>query len=100
MSIGGEPLPAVNGNYDGASFYLIARDTGAWHRLADYSYSYVSSGVYTLRSDTYESLMIPGEYDLLFRRNYDSSYNTVSATGINSTQLNGLRILEACIVVE
>ena len=100
MTMGGQALPAKNGNYDGAAFYLKAKDTGAAHYLAGFSYRYVSSGNYALRSDTYDSKLIPGTYDLLYRRKWDSTYNTVTITSGTSSQLNGYRILQSNVVIK
>ncbi len=99
MTLGGNPLPPKNTTYYGGSFYLKAKDTGAAHFLASYSYNRISTSNYTLAGDTYDSRMLPGTYDLLYRRNWDSKYNTVTLTNGTDTQLNGYRILKTNVVI-
>jgi len=98
ITLGGQPLPASYKNYDGGDFYLVAKDTGAWHSVASYSYWY-ASGSYLLHGDTFATRMVTGVYDLVYRRYWDRTSNFVTITDAADTQVSGLRVLQQNIVV-
>ncbi len=100
ITLGGAALPSTNTNYDGADIYLVAKDTGAAHYIGGYSYQYQSSGNYTLRTGTYGGKVLAGNYDVLYRRYWDSTYNTVSRTLLTDTHVAGYRILVPCGAVQ
>ena len=100
ITLAGAALPPTNTDYDGADIYLVADDTGAAHYIGGYSYQYASSGNYTLRTGTYGGKVVTGIYDVLYRRYWDSTYNTVSRTPLSATHVAGYRILEPCGAVQ
>ncbi|WP_170229912.1 hypothetical protein [Polyangium fumosum] len=99
ITLGGAPLPATNNDYDGADIYLVAKDTKAAHYLGGYSYQYQSVGVYSLIPNTYGGKVVAGVYDVLYRRGWGSSGNTVSRTLSTATHVNGYRILAKDVVI-
>src|SRR5690606_19896366 len=84
VTLDGAPLPAMQASaYLGdATLYAIARDTGTRHVLGYIDYEYSSSG-YVLRpqSRTLDARLVPGVYDLLYRRYQSSSSAYGSSTG-------------------
>ena len=99
ITLGGSALPATNTDYDGADIYLVAKDTGAAHYIGGYSYQYASSGNYTLRTGTYGGKVLAGTYDVLYRRYWDSKYDTVSRTTPGATHVAGYRYLKRDVVI-
>ena len=95
ITLGGQPLPAQS-FYGGATFYLKAKDTGAMHSVASYSYSGAN---YTLYGPTWTASIIPGNYELWYRKNWDSQYNTVSTTSMGDPNPNGMRIIDANVTI-
>ncbi|MDC3954859.1 hypothetical protein [Polyangium jinanense] len=95
ITLGGQPLPATS-YYAGATFYLKAKDTGALHSVAYFNYS--GSG-YMLNGPTWTASLLPGEYELWYRKNYDSQYNTVTATSVGDPNPNGMRILSKSVTI-
>ena len=49
--------------------------------------------------DMYAARLVPGTYDLLYERGYDSGSNYVNALGTGDTFVNGSRYLRRCVVV-
>jgi hypothetical protein len=96
ITMGGQPLPATNGYTTGTTLYLKAKDTGALHQLAYFSYSGVSNGLY---GPTFTARLVPGTYDLVYRRNWDSTYNTVSSTDAIDKLPGGMRVLQTDVVI-
>ncbi|UQA60087.1 hypothetical protein [Polyangium aurulentum] len=97
ITMNGAPLPATNPGYSTTtSFYLRARDTGAMHVLASFWYSGAS---YTLYGPNFTSKLVGGTYDVLYRRAWDSQYNTVGDTVANDKIPNGMRLLGSCYTV-
>jgi slime mold repeat-containing protein/EGF domain-containing protein len=94
VTMGGQPLPATNPFSYTTTLYLRAQDTGAYHGLAYFSYSSNLSGPY------FTSRLLPGAYDLVYRRNWDSVYNTVSSTVSTDLIPNGYRVLSTNIVIQ
>ena len=84
VTLGGAPLPATQASADlgDATLYAIARDTGTRHLLGYIDYQYSSSG-YVLREDsrTLDARLVPGVYDILYRRFQSSSDDYGSSTG-------------------
>src|SRR6185503_14026139 len=74
--------------------YLRSQDTGALHSLAYFYYSNNLYGPY------FTSRLVPGTYDVLYRRNWDSTYDTVSNTSANDAVPNGYRVLVTDVVVQ
>ncbi|MBK9259650.1 MAG: hypothetical protein IPM54_07390 [Polyangiaceae bacterium] len=95
ITLGGQPLPPMS-YYSGATFYLVADDTTAMHSAAYFNYS---GGNYSLNGPTWTSSLLPGVYDLVYRKNWDSEYNTVSATSVGDPNPNGMRMLGTCLTV-
>lgn len=92
ITLAGGALPSTNTDYDGADIYLVAKDTGAAHHVGGYRYSY-SSGSYVLAPDYYGGKVLAGVYDVLYRRYWDSQYDTVSRTTSDKTHVSGYRYL-------
>jgi len=97
ITLGGSALPATNNDYDGADIYLVAKDTNAGHHIGGYSYQYQSAGVYVLSPNTYGGKVITGTYDVLYRRGWGSSSNTVSRTLVTEKHVDGYRLLDRCM---
>src|SRR5262249_29873069 len=94
VTLAGQPLPTSNPASFTTTLYLRAPDTGAWHQLA---YFYHTSG--GLWGPYFTSKILPGTYDVLYRRDWDSTYNTVGSTDVTDKIPKGLRILDACVAV-
>jgi hypothetical protein len=95
ITLGGGPLPAQS-SYGGATFYLKAKDTGAMHSVASFNYTGAN---YTLYGPTWTSSLLPGNYELWYRKNWDSTYNTVSSTSMGDPNPNGMRIIDANVTI-
>jgi hypothetical protein len=100
ITMNGGPLPAQFTDYTGGDLYLVARDTAVPHYIGGFRYNYQSSGVYVLAGDSYAGRVLPGTYDLVYRRNCgpkpsDSCYNKVDS-GLGP-MVNGYRVLAACV---
>jgi len=95
ITLAGQPLPAQS-YYGGATFYLKAKDTGALHTAASFTYSGAN---YNLSGPTWTNSLIPGDYELWYRKNWDSTYNTVSSTSMSDPNPNGMRILDANVTL-
>jgi EGF-like domain len=98
ITLGGQPLPATNTDYDGADIYLVAKDTGAAHHLGGYRYSY-SAGSYVLTQDYYGGKVLSGTYDVAYRRYWDRQYDTVSRTTSDKTHVAGHRLLKKDVIL-
>ena len=76
VTLDGAPLPATQAiaHLGDATFYAVARDTGTRHVLGYVDYEY-SGGVYALRADsrTLDARLVPGVYDILYRRLHSAS---------------------------
>ena len=100
ITFDGLPPPDLGTYSDEAAVYLVSRDTGAWHRLGSVDYRWnASTGRDELYSHTFATRMIPGTYDLLYRLQYDSDWNTVRRTPADEGHLYGLRVLRRGVVI-
>jgi len=90
------PLPATNTYGISTSMYLRSRDTGAWHELSYFSYNGAGN---TLYGPTWTSKVVPGLYDVLYEREYQSSSNLVYDTDPTDKIPHGLRYLGVCVNV-
>src|SRR6185503_140654 len=87
VTLGGQPLPPTNVYGVGTTLFARALDTGAWHQLATFNYTGVSS---TLYGPTFTTKLVPGVYDILYTREWDSQYDTVSSTDATDKIPHGL----------
>jgi hypothetical protein len=94
VTLAGQPLPTSNPSSLTTTLYLRAPETGAWHQVA---YFYHTSG--GLWGPYFTSKLVPGTYDLLYRRDWDSTYNTIGSTDVTDKIPKGLRILDACVTL-
>jgi hypothetical protein len=102
VTYNGAALPPTNvGDLPDATLILVARDTSARQRIGYVRWRYVSGGTYALTADSsmYSARLLPGTYDLLYERGYDSSTTYVNTLATNDTFVNGSRYLRRCIVV-
>jgi len=95
VTLGGMPLPA-NSYYSGATFYLKSKDTGALHSVAYFNYN--GSG-YSLTGPHWTSGLVPGDYELWYRKNWNSTYNTLDNTPTDDPNPNGMRILDPAVTL-
>ncbi|NJM91263.1 MAG: hypothetical protein HC863_03180, partial [Myxococcales bacterium] len=72
---------------------------GARQRIAYVRWRYSTGGVYRLTADSgsYTARVIPGLYDLVYERAFDSSTSYVSSLSTGDTFVNGRRVLRAGI---
>jgi hypothetical protein len=97
ITMNGQPLPATNPPYSTTTaLYLKARDTGAMHEFSHFQYT---GNSYTLYGPNFTSKLLPGMYDLYYRREWNSQYNTVNDTAPNDKIPNGMRLLGTCLTV-
>ncbi len=102
ITYNGAALPAMNvSDLPDASLTLVARDTGARQRIAYVRWRYVSGGTYRLTADsgTYTTRLLPGTYDLVYERGYDTSTTYVNTLATGDTFVNGRRVLRAGVVI-
>jgi hypothetical protein len=100
ITLNGEPLPATltqPTSWD-VDLYAVSRDTGARHPIAFVEYVYQSTGTHTLRagSGAVATRLVPGTYDLLYRRGETSTAGLLSLTDPTDPFAHGLRTLGAC----
>ncbi|MBI2393664.1 MAG: hypothetical protein HYV09_29065 [Deltaproteobacteria bacterium] len=99
LATGAIPATSKGGDVD---VFLVNKATGSRQRIGGPKYSYSGSG-YVLVSGTnaYSTLVMPGTYDVLYRRgwNYAASGNWVYTTTAGDTLADGDRILQRDVVV-
>jgi hypothetical protein len=99
-------LPLVSDAYENGVLWLRARDTAKLHRLA--LIDWTRNGSYpsytrTATSDHFASTLVPGAYDLLWQRAWQSSGDFVSEQTLTPTVdpvVNGYRVLQTCVLVK
>ncbi len=106
ITMGGATLPMVTDNYENGVLWARARDTGLLHRvrLVDWT----SNGSYpnytrSAGADTINTTLIPGAYDLLWQRAYQSSGDYVEERVLSPTAdpvVNGYRVLNPCVLIQ
>ena len=75
---------------------LLAGDTTAMHAAVSFT---CSGSNYNLYGPTWTASLLPGLYDLIYRKNSDRQYDTVSTTSMGDPNPNGFRELGACLTV-
>jgi hypothetical protein len=100
ITVGGAEIPPGNETSGSMLLYLVSQDTGAWHTLASVRYG-GCCGNYTLTvaDRDYRTRVMPGTYDLLYRRAYSAADGTSSQTDQTDALVNGLRYLRRDVVV-
>ncbi len=106
ITLNGATLPLVSDAYENGVLWLRARDTAKLHRLA--LVDWTRNGSYpsytrTATSDHFASTLVPGAYDLLWQRAWQSSGDYVSEQTIAPTAdpvVNGYRVLQACVLLK
>jgi len=102
ITLGGGPLPSTRPDSNGdITLYAVARDTGARHTLGYIRYRYSAPGTYTLfgTDGTLDTRVLPGEYDILYRRGYDQSNDYTYETAASDPYLNGYRLLRRSVTL-
>ncbi len=101
FTLAGGAIPTTSKGGD-VDVYFVNKVTGSRQRIGGPRYSY-SSGTYVLVSgtDAYSSIVMPGTYDVLFRRgwNYAAGGSWVYTTTAGDTLPDADQILRACIVI-
>ncbi|MCZ7684883.1 MAG: calcium-binding EGF-like domain-containing protein [Sandaracinaceae bacterium] len=106
ITLDGSSPPAAlpPGYYESVTLYAVSRDTGMRHILGYLRYNYVSgSPGYRLdaRDGTLDARLVPGIYDVLYRRGYDYSTSSgqewVDLTDAADPFPNGWRYLDRCV---
>lgn len=91
-------LPTESYNGSTVTFYMVPRDTGVRHELTDLSFDGPCCINYELQGDgSYHSTLPAGDYDLLYRRSYNSSNDIVWESNPRDNYVNGYRILRSCL---
>ena len=91
-------------DYENGVIWARAVDTGRLHRLALIDWARGSYPNYTrsANSDRYQTLLVPGVYDILYQRAYQSSADYVSErerTPSADPVVNGYRVLQSSVVI-
>jgi hypothetical protein len=102
----GATMPLVTDAYENGVVWARARDTGKLHRIAVLDWT--RNGSYpnytrSAGSDAVNTMLVPGAYDLLWQRAYQSSGDYVSEQMRAPTVdpvVNGYRVLATCVSVE
>ena len=99
-------LPLATNTYENGVIWLRARDTGRVHRLALIDWTRNGSYPTYTRSagtDMFSSMLVPGAYDVLYQRAYQSSGAYVSEQALTPSPdpvVNGYRVLQQCVLVQ
>jgi hypothetical protein len=104
---GGAPPMTVPGlAYGTAAIWLLSRDTGVRHRIAQLSHTYSSSGNYRLQAGdgTIDAQLVPGTYDVLYQRGDNVNSNGsgdrwVDRLPASGLMPNGFRIIREGLVI-
>ena len=101
ITLDGQPLPAQSRHPDSLIFYLRAHDTGAWHQVASVGFG-GCCGRYELveAHREYATRLMPGTYDLLYRRDWSQSTDIVDPTDAADGLVKGMRVLALGVEVE
>lgn len=105
ITLDGGPIPTTLPGAVAYDTYLygVSRDTGELHSIAIVDYGYASSGIYPLRAgtDVIDTRLIPGTYDLLYRRGLSSTADPryVYQTSPADPFAQGYRYLGVCLSV-
>ncbi|HEY3357818.1 MAG TPA: hypothetical protein VGQ83_31490 [Polyangia bacterium] len=92
VTLGGSPLPSGgNPSSTTLTIYLRAKDTGALHEIRDLWYT-SSGGPWPAGGDHAYSL-VPGDYEVVYRRGYAASDGTVAGNPTGDRLPNGYRLL-------
>jgi hypothetical protein len=95
VTLNGQPLPAGPGpSSDTAFIYLRSRDTEVLHGLRHFWYT--TGGGPWPTDGVHAKSVPPGIYDVIYRRGWNSSDNTVSENLANDKLPNGFRVLQRC----
>ncbi|MBI5535696.1 MAG: hypothetical protein HY898_23395 [Deltaproteobacteria bacterium] len=98
VTLGGQPLPAgANPSSDTMFVFLRAADTGALHQVRHLWYT-SSGGPWPTNGDHAYSV-VPGIYDVLYRRGYNTSSSTVSENVTGDKLPNGYRVLQQGLAI-
>ena len=101
----GAALPMTTPAYENGVVWARARDTGKLHRLALLNWtSGGSSPNYTrgMTADRINTSLVPGPYDILYQRAYQTSGDYVSQQQLSPVAdpvVNGYRVIQACVLV-
>src|SRR6185312_7813801 len=101
ITLGGQPLPATNEYGSSATIYLVAKDTGEWHVLADFLYN-GSGNPAGLYGPVVTPRVVPGVYDVYYCHNCETSTTSTDVTGETDAAdalPNGLRVLQSNVVI-
>jgi hypothetical protein len=93
ITLGGQPLPATNEYAMDTELYLVAKETGERHELANWSYNTALYG------PTVTPRLVPGVYDLLYCHQCDGGTNTSFETDATDAFPRGLRLLGQNLVI-
>jgi len=99
LSGGAIPTSSKGGDVD---IYLVNKDTGSRQRIGGPRYSYATSSyVLVAGTDSYSTLVMPGTYDVIYRRgwNYAAGGNWIYTTTAGDTLADGDRILQRDVVI-
>ncbi|MFO0630810.1 MAG: hypothetical protein U0325_35000 [Polyangiales bacterium] len=101
LTLGGATWPMTSTNSGinasaAAGFYLRAQDTQALHQIASIRYGNTSPFSRAAGSDAYATTVLPGTYDLVYRRG--ESGGEVSARFNNDPVINGYRVLRTVTI--
>jgi hypothetical protein len=95
LSMNGGLIPMTSRSSSSFVYYLRARDTGALHEVARITYGGLYPN-YTRSADTWRTLVPTGTYDVLARRAYDSSAQTVTQPETTDTTPGIYRFVGVC----
>jgi exosome complex RNA-binding protein Csl4 len=106
ITMGGAPLPMVTDNYENGVIWARARDTGKLHRMR--LIDWTNSGSYpsytrSAASNTINTTLMPGTYDILYQRAYETSGDYVEERTLSPSPdpvVNGFRILNQCVLIQ
>jgi hypothetical protein len=97
ITLAGQPLPVTDVYTYQTQLFLKARDTGALHLLSYFDYTGINNVLYGPISS---SKIVPGDYDILYSRDFDPKANQVGETNAADPNPHGERLLGGCISVQ
>lgn len=99
VTVGGAPLPSGgNPSSSTAQIYLRSKDTGALHQVRRFWYT--STGGPWPSPATHAYSVLPGEYEVVYRRGYSSSSGVVAENPQGDKLPNGYRVIEPGITLQ
>ncbi len=99
VTVGGLPLPSGgNPSSSTMNLYLRAKDTGALHLVRHLWYT--SSGGPWPATPAKAWSLLPGEYEVVYRRDWSSSYDEVSANPAGDKLPSGYRVIVPSVTLK